>query len=82
MHVKSNVYLESEYMTLGQLLKEISVISSGGQAKWFLAEKTVFVDGEPENRRGHKLYPNMMVEIPDTGTFFMVKKEQITDEAD
>ncbi|MHC5250026.1 S4 domain-containing protein YaaA [Enterococcus sp. HY326] len=80
--MKSNVYLESEYMTLGQLLKEISVISSGGQAKWFLAEKAVFVDGEPENRRGRKLYPNMMVEIPEIGTFFMVKKEQAENEAD
>lgn len=80
--MKSNVYLESEYMTLGQLLKEISVISSGGQAKWFLAEKAVFVDGEPENRRGRKLYPNMMVEIPEIGTFFMVKKELAENEAD
>jgi ribosome-associated protein YbcJ (S4-like RNA binding protein) len=51
------------------------VISSGGQAKWYLAEHTVFVDGEPENRRGRKLYAGMRVELPDEGTFFMVKKE-------
>ena len=49
--------LETEYMTLGQMLKEVSVIiASGGQAKWFLAEHTVLADGEPENRRGRKLY--------------------------
>lgn len=67
-------------MTLGQLLKEINLISSGGQAKWYLAEQTVFVDGEPENRRGRKLYPGMMVEIPEMGTFFMAKNGNTEDE--
>lgn len=72
--MKEKIVLESEYMTLGQVLKEVNVISSGGQAKWYLAEHTIFVDGEPENRRGRKLYDGMMIEIPDTGTFFMAKK--------
>lgn len=72
--MKQKIFLETEYMTLGQLLKEINVISSGGQAKWFLAEETVFVDGEVENRRGRKLYPGMMIEIPEVGTFFMTRK--------
>lgn len=73
--MKTQIQLETEFMTLGQLLKEISLISSGGQAKWYLAENTVLVDNEPENRRGRKLYPGMIVEIPDEGTFFMIKKE-------
>lgn len=62
-------------MTLGQFLKEVNVISSGGMAKWFLQEHTIFVDGEPENRRGRKLYADMMIEIPDVGTFFMEKNQ-------
>ncbi|MBU5583228.1 RNA-binding S4 domain-containing protein, partial [Enterococcus sp. S181_ASV_20] len=41
--MKQKIFLETEFMTLGQLLKEINLISSGGQAKWFLAEETVFV---------------------------------------
>ncbi|EPI02539.1 S4 domain protein YaaA [Enterococcus faecalis 13-SD-W-01] len=69
-------------MTLGQMLKEATIISSGGQAKWFLAENTVYVDGEPENRRGRKLYPGMIVEVPDVGTFFMVKKGNQSNEAE
>lgn len=72
--MKQKVFLETDYMTLGQFLKEVNIISSGGQAKWYLAEQTVFVDGEPENRRGRKLYAGMMIEIPDEGTFFMAKK--------
>lgn len=82
--MKQKVFLKTDYMTLGQFLKEINVISSGGQAKWYLAEQAVFVDGEPENRRGRKLYPGMMIEIPDEGTFFMAEmpkneKDQIDD---
>ncbi|MBM7708940.1 S4 domain-containing protein YaaA [Enterococcus lemanii] len=75
--MKTKIYLKSEYMTLGQMLKEATIISSGGQAKWFLAENTVFVDGEPENRRGRKLYAGMMIEVPGEGTFFMEQQGQI-----
>ena len=53
-------------MTLGQMLKEATVIGSGGQAKWYLAENTVLVDGEPENRRGRKLYPLTQCFLPNT----------------
>ncbi|WP_159723121.1 S4 domain-containing protein YaaA [Enterococcus sp. CSURQ0835] len=80
--MKQTIYLATEYMTLGQLLKEINLISSGGQAKWFLAEQTVFVDGELENRRGRKLYPGMMIEIPEVGTFFMAKNKENSDAAE
>ncbi|MGK9324998.1 S4 domain-containing protein YaaA, partial [Melissococcus plutonius] len=53
--LKRNITLNNDYMTLGQLLKEITIINSGGQAKWYLAENSVFVNGELENRRGRKL---------------------------
>ena len=69
--MKMNIFLKTEYMTLTQMLKEANIISSGGQGKWYLAENTVFVDGEPENRRGRKLYAGMTDEIPGEGIFFM-----------
>ena len=80
--LKQQVILNTEFMTLGQMLKEVTVIGSGGQAKWYLAENTVLVDGEPENRRGRKLYPGMMVEVPEVVTFFMVKKGNDDNEAE
>lgn len=81
--MKKTLVLETEFMTLGQFLKEINVISSGGQAKWYLADNSVFVDGELENRRGRKLYAGMMIELPEEGTFFMVKKgNEPTDEVE
>lgn len=57
------IAITTEYITLGQLLKIANVISSGGEAKWFLAENTVLVDGELESRRGRKLYKGMTIKV-------------------
>ncbi|MBA1393778.1 RNA-binding protein, partial [Lactobacillus sp. XV13L] len=39
------------------------IISTGGQAKWFLQENQVLVNGQEENRRGKKLYPGDVVQV-------------------
>ena len=57
------VKCKTEYLELQQLLKMEDFISSGGGAKYFLAENEVFVNGEPENRRGRKLRPGDTVSI-------------------
>ncbi|MBU7456090.1 S4 domain-containing protein YaaA [Leuconostoc fallax] len=61
----SDVHITTEYITLTQLLKEENIISSGGQAKYFLGDddNKVFLNGEPENRRGKKLYAGDLVSI-------------------
>lgn len=48
--------ISGEYITLGQFLKEESFISSGGQAKFYLQDNPVTLNGELENRRGKKLH--------------------------
>lgn len=57
------IKIDTEFITLGQLLKMVSIISSGGEAKWFLAENAVLVDNELETRRGRKLYKDMIVKV-------------------
>ena len=57
--------LSDEYITLGQLLKDLGIISTGGQAKYFLQDNDVLLNGELENRRGKKLYPDDIVVIAD-----------------
>ena len=51
------------YITLQQFLKLKDIISSGGEAKFFLAENDVRVNGETEKRRGRKLYPGDVVTV-------------------
>ncbi|MBM7616958.1 S4 domain protein YaaA [Weissella uvarum] len=65
------INIQTAYITLGQLLKETSVIATGGQAKWYLRENTVLVNQEPDERRGRKLYPGDVVAVP-TGERFVI----------
>ena len=55
--------ITTPYITLQQLLKIEDIISSGGEAKFYLAENPVLVNGELENRRGRKLYPNDVIKV-------------------
>jgi ribosome-associated protein len=54
--------IESESITLAQLLKLANLVGSGGEARQFLAETVVRVNGEPDARRGRKLRPGDVVE--------------------
>jgi len=51
------------YITLGQFLKHQSIISTGGEAKAFLLQNSVQVNGQEEKRRGRKLWLNDSVTI-------------------
>lgn len=56
--------LFDEYITLQALLKELSIIHSGGAIKGFLAKNTVLFNGEDEKRRGKKLRYGDVITIP------------------
>ena len=57
------VKINTEYITLGQVLKFAGIISNGGDVKFFLSENRVWVNNELDNRRGRKLYHNDIVRI-------------------
>ena len=57
------ITITSEFITLGQFLKYADVISTGGEAKLFLQEDKVIINGENDNRRGRKLRDGDKVEI-------------------
>ena len=62
---------DEPYITLGIVLKLGKIISTGGEAKIFLSENEVLVNGEKENRRGRKLYSEDKVEVADN--VFLIK---------
>ncbi|PYI52379.1 S4 domain-containing protein YaaA [Paenibacillus flagellatus] len=68
------IEITTDYITLGQFLKLADCISTGGQAKPFLAETSVLVNGELDNRRGRKLYANDRVEVEGFGTFVVSRR--------
>lgn len=59
------IKINTEYITLQQFLKMTNIISSGGEAKYYLAENEVYVNNELENRRGRKLYPDYKIKVED-----------------
>lgn len=59
------VIIDSDYITLTQFLKIEGFINSGGEAKIFLSNQEVFLNGNLENRRGKKLYSGYVVRIND-----------------
>lgn len=63
------ITIQTDYITLGQFLKLADCISTGGQAKFFLQEAVITVNGESENRRGRKLVHGDDVLVEGCGRF-------------
>lgn len=63
------VYIDTEFITMSQFLKLADLIQSGGQAKFFLKENNLFVNGEQEERRGKKLFINDIIKIENVGEY-------------
>jgi len=64
---EQEVVIRGEFITLGQLLKLVGEVESGGNVKDYLAEIAPLVNGEPDNRRGRKLRPGDLVELEYQG---------------
>jgi S4 domain protein YaaA len=60
------ITVQGDHITLGQLLKTANIIGSGGEAKFYLANNTLTVNREAENRRGRKLRPGDVVACPQS----------------
>jgi S4 domain protein YaaA len=60
------VFIKTDYITLGQLIKYLSLVGSGGEVKIFLQMNDIYLNGELENRRGRKIYPGDILKIQDT----------------
>ena len=61
--VTRSVTISTKTITLGQILKFSGVIDFGAQAKNYLLNNMILVNGKPERRRGKKLFVNDWVLI-------------------
>lgn len=55
--------IDTVYIKLDSFLKATGMASSGGDAKMLITDGNVMVNGEPELRRGRKLYRGDIVEV-------------------
>ena len=65
--------VRGDHITLGQLLHATGQIGTGGEAKYYLAETVVLVNGVEEDRRGRKLRPGDIVVCPQTAPIHLVE---------
>lgn len=64
--MSEKVFISSEYITLGQLVKMKNLVSTGGEEKYFLANNKILVNDDIEQRRGKKLRDGDRISIADT----------------
>lgn len=57
-----DVYFNTDFIKLQQFLKLANVVSQGSDAKIFITNGEVLVNGEVELRRGRKIYDGDIVE--------------------
>jgi ribosome-associated protein len=55
--------IKGDTIRLGQLLKLAGVVDSGSDVKALLAHEPVFVNGQPETRRGRQLHRGDAVRV-------------------
>jgi ribosome-associated protein len=61
--VPRDVPIRGDMIRLGQFLQVAGLVGGGGDAKQFLAEEPVLVNGEADNRRGRQLHPGDVVVV-------------------
>ena len=60
-----NIKINTEFIKLSQLMKMASLVQSGGEAKQFILEGLVLVNGEECTQRGRKLYKDDIIEFDE-----------------
>ena len=68
--------ITTEFIRLDAFLKLANVVESGGQAKLFITDGAVRVNGEPCTMRGKKLRPGDAVRFAGQKYLVTVEKEE------
>ncbi|MEF9984752.1 MAG: RNA-binding S4 domain-containing protein [Malacoplasma sp.] len=71
-------FIIGEYIKLGQLIKCLNFINSGAEAKYYLNDKKVYVNGILENRRGKKIFNGDEIIIENKKIRIMEKKNEFS----
>lgn len=69
--MKKIIEITENFITLGQLLKIENIISSGGMAKWYLENNSIYINGELEKRRGKKLFHGYIIELENKDQYII-----------
>ncbi|WP_423424199.1 RNA-binding S4 domain-containing protein [Mycoplasmopsis bovis] len=75
--MKPEIYIKDDFITIGQLLKKIGLIQTGGGAKFYLESNKVLINNKkPEGRNTKVKNGDLLIINPN---IFIVKKETVSD---
>lgn len=66
------IKIETDMIHLDQLLKWASILQSGGEIRFLLDEKRIYINGNLCTAKRKKLYPGDIVEIKGMGKYEII----------
>ncbi|AXJ68886.1 RNA-binding protein [Mycoplasma bovis] len=75
--MKPEIYIKDDFITIGQLLKKIGLIQTGGGAKFYLESNKVLINNKKPEGRNTKVKNGDLLII--NSNIFIVKKETVSD---
>lgn len=75
--MKPEIYINDDFITIGQLLKKIGLIQTGGGAKFYLESNKVLINNKKPEGRNTKVKNGDLLII--NSNIFIVKKETVSD---
>ncbi|TKA58911.1 hypothetical protein MBOVa_7250 [Mycoplasmopsis bovis 8790] len=75
--MKPEIYIKNDFITIGQLLKKIGLIQTGGGAKFYLENNKVLINNKKPEGRNTKVKNGDLLII--NSNIFIVKKEPVSD---
>ncbi|AEI89718.1 RNA-binding S4 domain-containing protein [Mycoplasmopsis bovis] len=75
--MKPEIYIKDNFITIGQLLKKIGLIQTGGGAKFYLESNKVLINNKKPEGRNTKVKNGDLLII--NSNIFIVKKETVSD---
>ncbi|MBT1384555.1 RNA-binding S4 domain-containing protein, partial [Mycoplasmopsis bovis] len=74
--MKPEIYIKDDFITIGQLLKKIGLIQTGGGAKFYLESNKVLINNKKPEGRNTKVKNGDLLII--NSNIFIVKKETVS----
>ncbi len=75
--MKPEIYIKDDFITIGQLLKKIGLIQTGGGAKFYLESNKVLINNKKPEGRNTKVKNGDLLII--NSNIFIVKKKTVSD---
>ena len=69
------VKIRGKFIKLGQLIKKLNIIDTGGQAKYFIKSHEIRINNEEDVKRSTKVWLNSTVWIDDQ-VFYIVEDDK------